>query len=86
MRHAFVSFHSWGRPRPEYIVGQRPREPEKAESAFDLYAFYRAFPDATCSPKIALVLATLMREYAPEKEGADATHRTPGHPGPAGEP
>ncbi|HJQ66371.1 MAG TPA: hypothetical protein VJ816_08340 [Gemmatimonadales bacterium] len=40
-------------------------EPEKAESACDLIVFYRAFPDATCSPKTALALATLMRDFAP---------------------
>jgi hypothetical protein len=45
-----------------------PPEPEKAERACDLIAFYRDFPFATCSVKTALVLAALHHEYAIRRE------------------
>jgi hypothetical protein len=46
----------------------RAAEPEKAESACDLIAFYRDHPYATCSFRTAQVLAALHAQYAIRRE------------------
>ena len=63
-----------------------PLEPERPATDADVGRFLAAYPDATASPKTLRTLAALMRDFAPEKEGADEAARTPGDPRPAHQP
>ena len=66
MRLAQLGYlQSHGHPLPTYKGPPWPGpEPEKAESACDLIAFYRDYPFASCSPKVAHLLAALHADYA----------------------
>jgi len=75
------------RPLPTYTGPPwLPVEPDRPATDEDVARFLAVYPDATCSPKTLRALAALMRDFAPEKEGVDATPRTPGDPGPARQP
>ena len=87
MKQSIGYLTALGRPLPVYTGPPwRQPEPEQPVTEADMARFLAAYPDATASPKVLQLLAALMRDHAPEKEGADATPRTPGDPGPPRQP
>lgn len=75
---------SHARERATYQDGPSwpPQPTEEPATDADVARFLAVYPETTCTPKMLRLLAALMRDFAPEKEGADAPHRTPGDPGP----